>query len=96
MRFYRVFTPVLCVLLLTGLAAAQLVTATVPVGANPYAVAVNLVTNKVYVANLSSNSVTVIDGASDSTVTVPADQYPQAVAVNPVTNKILCRQLRQQ
>ncbi len=88
MRLHRFFTPVLCMLLFTGLAAAQLVTATVPVGANPYAVAVNLVTNKVYVANLSSNTVTVIDGASNSTVAVPADQYPQAVAVNPVTNKI--------
>ena len=51
--------------------------------------AVNPVTNKIYVANYSSN-VTVIDGATNSTTTVGTgtSSYPTAVAVNPVTNKI--------
>ncbi len=64
-------------------------TATVNVGVQPLAVAVNPVTNRVYVANSYSNSVTVIDGATNAvTATVPLGTYPNAVAVNPVTNKI--------
>jgi YVTN family beta-propeller protein len=70
---------------------AQYVTATLPAGTNPYAAAVNEVTNKIYVANRGSNNVTVIDGPTNSTTTVEAGtygSYPRAVAVNPVTNKI--------
>jgi YVTN family beta-propeller protein len=53
-------------------------------------VAVNPVTNQIYVANGGSNNVTVIDGATNLTTTVtdPNAKYPAAVAVNPVTNKI--------
>jgi YVTN family beta-propeller protein len=51
------------------------------------ALAVNPVTNKIYVANGSGN-VTVIDGATNATDTVPTGNFPRAVAVNPVTNKI--------
>jgi YVTN family beta-propeller protein len=60
----------------------------VPVGSQPYAVAVNPVTNKVYVPNYSSGTVTVIDGATHNTATVPVGSQPYAVAVNPVTNKV--------
>jgi YVTN family beta-propeller protein len=49
---------------------------------------VNPVTNKVYVANSGSNSVTVIDGATNDTLTVDAGDGPYAVAVNTVTNKV--------
>ncbi|MDD4295380.1 MAG: beta-propeller fold lactonase family protein [Ruminiclostridium sp.] len=45
-------------------------------------------TNKIYVANYSSNNVTVIDGATNSTTIVAAGAEPRAVAVNPSTNKI--------
>ena len=38
----------------------------------PVGVAVNPVTNKIYVANYTSNNVTVIDGATNSTTTVSA------------------------
>jgi YVTN family beta-propeller protein len=62
--------------------------ATVPAGTAPYSVAVNPVTNKIYVANYSSQNVTVIDGATNATTTVMAGSYPDALAVNPVTNKI--------
>ena len=74
--------------LLSPGAQAQSVTATVAAGVTPRAVAVNPVTNKIYVANSNSNNVTVIDGATNSTATVAAGGFPFAVAVNPVTNKI--------
>jgi YVTN family beta-propeller protein len=56
----------------------------------PFAVAVNPVTNKAYVANLYSNNITVINGKTNAFVTVkdPNAQYPNAVAINPVTDKI--------
>ncbi len=69
-------------------ARADTVTTTVSAGTNPYAVAVNPVTNKIYVANAVSNNVTVIDGATNAATPVSAGSRPVAVAVNPVTNKI--------
>jgi YVTN family beta-propeller protein len=51
-------------------------------------VAVNPVTDKIYVANNGSNTVTVMDGACNTTATVTAGTNPSAVAVNPVTDKI--------
>jgi uncharacterized repeat protein (TIGR01451 family) len=69
-------------------AAADTVTAQVPISSAPSSVAVNPVTNTIYVANGGSANVTVIDGATNATATVIAGNAPQAVAVNPVTNKI--------
>jgi YVTN family beta-propeller protein len=46
------------------------------------------VTNKIYVANLDGNTVSVIDGATNTTATVNVGEFPNEVAVNPVTNKI--------
>ena len=69
-------------------ARGQSIVTTVPTGTNPGAVAVDAVTNKVYVANTGSNNVTVIDGASNTPTTVAAGKSPNAVAVNAVTNKI--------
>jgi len=63
-------------------------TATVDAGILPCAIAVNPVTNKIYVANEGDNTVTVIDGATNGTATVSVGTSPDAVAVNPVTNKI--------
>ena len=49
----------------------------------------NSITNKIYVANLYGNTVTVIDGATDNTIaTVDVGEFPNEVAVNPVTNEI--------
>jgi len=76
----------LCVgllLLPTAPAWAQTVVATV--AASGVSVAVNTVTNKIYVAG---GKVTVIDGATNSATTVPAGLFPVAVAVNEITNKI--------
>jgi YVTN family beta-propeller protein len=66
-------------------------TTTVTVGSGPEAVAVNQVTNKIYVANVAnaaSNTVTVIDGATHGTSTVTVGRSPEGVVVNPVTNKV--------
>ena len=57
----------------------------------PCAVAVNSVTNKIYVGEFggSKGSVTVIDGATNTTTTVPSGFGSAcAIAVNPVTNKV--------
>src|SRR5262245_11007263 len=60
-----------------GWAAGQRVTAktgivNIPVGEVPTRAAINPQTNKIYVSNRQSNSVTVIDGTNNSTVTVAA------------------------
>lgn len=59
-------------------------------GALPAAaqVAVNPITNKIYVANEFANSVTVIDGATGGTTTIPVGNRPQYIAANPLTNRI--------
>src|ERR1022692_2798010 len=72
---------------------AQVVTATIGVcvtqtQCRPVSVAVNPVTNQIYVANQNSNNVTVIDGATNNTTTLGVGTTPFGVAVNPVTNKI--------
>src|SRR5215469_13345574 len=58
------------VLAATTSAAAQQITTTLSVGSGPDALAVNPVTNKVYVASKGSNTVTVVDGASNATTSV--------------------------
>ncbi|HTC92904.1 MAG TPA: Ig-like domain repeat protein [Terriglobales bacterium] len=69
-------------------ASGQTVTTTVTVGTAPTAVAVNPVTNKVYISNATSNNVSVIDGATNTIATVATGTTPKAIAVNPATNKI--------
>jgi len=72
-----------------GVSVAQTVVVTVPVGTNPWAVGVNPTTNKIYVANQGSNTVSVINGADNSVVaTVPVGRYPYAVGANPETDKV--------
>jgi len=69
--------------------AAPAVSATIPVGTDPFAVAVNPVTGTVYVVNAGSNSVSVISGRTDTvTATIPVGSEPLAVAVNPVTGTV--------
>src|SRR4051794_27500086 len=54
-------------------------------GDTPLGVAVNPTTNRVYVVNLLSNNVTVIDGATSSVVGSPitVGRQPAGVEVNP-------------
>jgi YVTN family beta-propeller protein len=64
-------------------------TATVRVGQEPVALAINETTNRIYVANNAGGSVSVIDGSNDVVVaTVSVGALPYVLAVNPVTNKI--------
>ncbi len=75
---------------------AQVVTATLPMGPYPAGVAINPVTNRIYVVNectssndCSKGTVTVIDGATNNLLTtVAVGTFPTAVAVNSVTNQI--------
>jgi YVTN family beta-propeller protein len=79
---------VACLMAASSSARAQSVTATVTVGAGPEAIAVNPATNRIYVANATDNTVTVIDGATNATTTVPTGTAPSAIVVNAVTNQI--------
>src|SRR5688572_21705252 len=79
----------LCGLLLAPVAAAgQTVGSTIAVGTTPSAIAVNPVTNKVYVANDGSNNVSVIDGATHTSTPVAVGNRPLWLAVNPETNRV--------
>jgi uncharacterized repeat protein (TIGR03803 family)/YVTN family beta-propeller protein len=86
----------LLLILLAVPAQSQAVIATVPVRPDPGSLAVDLVTNKIYVScpvgqcTAGTTPTTVIDGATNSTtnVTDPNAIFPQGVAVNPATNKI--------
>jgi YVTN family beta-propeller protein len=74
---------------LTGSPATpQTLLTTIATGSQPVALAINTATNRIYVANQNSNSVTVIDEATDDTATISVGSYPTAIAVNPGTNKI--------
>lgn len=93
--FFKIFIVLLLpVVLFLALAqrqqtSAQTVIGTIPVGSFPRGVAVNPTTNRIYVANELSDTVTVINGSDNTTVaTVPVGAHPTAVAVNPNTNRI--------
>jgi YVTN family beta-propeller protein len=84
-------------LLLPTYGQGQTVIATVPVATNPTAVAVNAVTDKIYVASCTdrssrstgiNGSVTVIDGNTNATASVEVGMCPVAIAVNETTNQI--------
>jgi len=88
----RALACVAMVLLAALGARAQSLLTTVAVGASPKAIALNLLTNQIYVANFNGGTVTVIDGASNATTTLGVgnnpDPGPLALAVNPVTNRV--------
>jgi YVTN family beta-propeller protein len=84
----RFVTGLLTLALATVPVHGQSVIATVQTGTGPNALATNPVTNKIYVTNGSSNSVTIIDGATNTTAAVSVGASPDAVAVNSMTNKI--------
>ena len=59
------------------------------VGSEPEAIAVDPDTNRIYVANGGSGSVSVIEGATDRVIaTVGVGDLPYAIAANSATNKI--------
>jgi YVTN family beta-propeller protein len=60
------------------------VIATIPVGVGPSGVAINPSNGLVYVANVRSNIVSVIDPATNKVVaTIPVGEGPSGVAINP-------------
>ena len=63
-------------------------TSSITVGNRPEGLAVNTVTNKIYVPNSADGTVTVIDGVTLATTVVPAGGSPIEVAVNVITNQI--------
>jgi YVTN family beta-propeller protein len=63
-------------------------TSTVAVGDGASSIAVNPVTNKVYVGDDVSDDLTVIDGSTNATTTVSVGSSPFALAINSVTNTI--------
>ncbi|HEY6413203.1 MAG TPA: Ig-like domain repeat protein [Edaphobacter sp.] len=74
------------VTVIDGATRATTVLSAVGNGANLNIVAVNPVTNRVYVS--IPGTMTVLDGAINATSTVSAGTGPRKAAVNPVTNKI--------
>ncbi|MHB8329654.1 MAG: YncE family protein, partial [Acidimicrobiales bacterium] len=63
--------------------------ATVSVGTDPNGVAIDPGTHTVYVANLGGNTVSVIDGSTNSvTAAVDVGPYPAGVAVDPSTDTV--------
>ena len=77
-------------LLLAGSAMAQKVIATVPTtGLAPSTLAINTVTNKIYILNQSGGTVDVLDGSTNSIVaTVSVSPSISHLAVNESTNKV--------
>jgi YVTN family beta-propeller protein len=70
-------------------AYAQTVIDTVDVGNGPRGIAVNSDTNRIYVANIFDNTVSVIDGTTNTVIdTVDVGNGPNGVGVNPATNRI--------
>ena len=70
-------------------AGSEPLVTTIPLGNTPSGVAVNPLTNRVYVGIAGENSVAVIDGTTDAVVaTIPVGAYPEGLAVNTATNHI--------
>jgi len=69
--------------------ATNTATAISGVGAHPVSLAVNQTTNRVYVANQLSNTVSVVDGATNTIMaTISGFSVPVGVGINPTTNRI--------
>jgi uncharacterized protein len=61
----------------------------IQVGKAPESIAINLLTNRLYVTNGNGGSVTVIDGATDKAIAnVSVGGLPYSIAVNQATNKV--------
>jgi len=74
-------------LTVTGVLGIQL--KTLAVGREPVGLAINSTTNRIYVASLGTNTVTVIDGSNDTIITtIPVGNGPQNVAVDEGRNLI--------
>src|ERR1700724_2406960 len=71
------------------LAQAQTVWQNISTGQQPMAVAVNETTNKAYIVNHNSSSITVIDGKTRTAIaTIKSGSGPEAIAINRLTNRV--------
>src|SRR5438067_10214245 len=78
-------------LLFSCSAAAETFSHTFNIPGVAQAIAINPVTNKIYIPNgIGDNQIAIIDGATEAVTTVPTGTgiNPGVVAVNPVTNKV--------
>ena len=70
-------------------AAAPVVTATIPVGSESDAVAVSPLTGDVYVTNINDGTVSVIGGQTNTVIaTILVGNGPVGVAVSPLTGDV--------
>lgn len=87
--YLRWLLPIVVCIPCVASAVAQSVTATVTVGGGGTYVQTNPVTNMAYVANSSGNTVSVIDGATNTVkATVPVGSAPTYIALNSATNTV--------
>lgn len=89
--FHRSISILALTLFCISTVIAQSVVAHIPLGRTPTSLAVNPVTNRVYVASKSllSSSLQVIDGSTNTiSTTLSLTFQPEAIAVNPTTNRI--------
>jgi hypothetical protein len=84
----RTVASILAAGVLAAAARAQVVKATIPTSGGASAIAVNPVTNMVYVASGTNNVVTVINGSTFATSTVSVGSGPVAIDIDTSTNKV--------
>lgn len=66
-----------------------IVNASIPVGNQPSGIAVNSITNRIYVTNGFSNAVSVIDGITNQVVAdIPVGRFPDGITVDPTVDRI--------
>ncbi len=68
--------------------AQGMVTTIATGGADPVDIAVNPVTNVIYIPNYNSANVTAINGLNNESTLIPVDSNPVAIGINAATNKI--------
>ena len=83
------YSALVALLLAAPFAAADTVTHTLNIPGVAQAIAINPVSNKIYIPNgIGANQLAIIDGATEAVTTVPTGTNPEAVTLNPTTNKI--------
>ena len=83
----RIYVPISGTGVVTAIDGATNGTSNIIVGGSPFAVAVNPVTNRVYVAN-GTSGLAVIDANTNLVTTIPIGFNFFDVAANPITNRI--------
>ena len=71
---------------------------TIKVGTGPFGIAVNPISNKIYVTNIGDNTVSVINGTTDQLVStikqLPTGIKPAGIAINTSTNRMYVTDLK--